>query len=211
MEETSVLDLIGQGGLLMWPIIICSILAAAIIGERLWALRADKITPKHLVAQVWSLVKSNKLDAKKLRELKSSSPLGRILSVGLINSKHGRDIMKECIEEVAQHEVHEMERFLNVLGTIAAITPLLGLLGTVLGMIEVFSTIVLQGTGNAAVLAGGISKALVTTAAGLFVAIPALFFHRFLLRRVDELTIYMEREAIKLVDVVTGDRENDRQ
>lgn len=209
MEETSLFDLISQGGFLMLPIIVCSIIATAIVGERLWSLRSDKIAPKQLVGKVWGWVKANQLDGKRLKELKADSPLGRILAVGLINSKHGRDIMKESIQEVATHEIHSMERYLSSLGTIAAISPLLGLLGTVIGMIEVFSTIVLQGTGNANVLAGGISKALVTTAAGLFVAIPSLFFHRFLVRRVDELTIYMEQEAIKLVDVVHGDRESD--
>lgn len=211
MEETSLFALILQGGLLMIPIVLCSIIAMAIIGERLWALRSEKITPTNLVSQVWGWIKAGQLNAKRIKELKSNSPLGRVLAVGLVNSKHGRDIMKESIEEVATHEIHEMEKFLSSLGTIAAISPLLGLLGTVVGMIDVFSTIVLQGTGNAAVLAGGISKALVTTAAGLFVAIPALFFHRFLTRRVDELTVFMEQEAIKLVDVMHGDRESDSE
>jgi len=165
--------------------------------------------PKHLVAQVWNWVKNNQMDAKKLKELKTGSPLGKVLAAGLVNTKHGREIMKESIEEVASHEVHEMERYMNVLGTIAAISPLLGLLGTVVGMIKVFAAIVLQGTGDAAVLAGGISEALMTTAAGLCVAIPCLFFHRFLTRRIEEIAVYMEQEAIKLVDVIHGDREAD--
>jgi biopolymer transport protein ExbB len=113
--------------------------------------------------------------------------------------------MKESIEETAGHVIHEMERYLNTLGTIAVVTPLLGLLGTVIGMIKVFSALQLEGTGNAAVLAGGISQALITTAAGLTVAIPSLFFYRFFVRRVDELVIEMEREAIKLVDVIHSD------
>lgn len=135
--------------------------------------------------------------------------MGRIIAAGLMNSKHGREIMKESIEDVADHEIHELEKYLSALGTIAAITPLLGLLGTVIGMIKVFTAIVVQGTGNASVLAGGISEALLTTAAGLVVAIPALFFHRFLTRKIEELTVTMEREAIKLVDVMHGDREVD--
>lgn len=209
MEETGLFGLIGQGGLLMWPIIICSIVALAIIVERFITLRTQKVIPKQLVAQVWNWVKKNQMDAQKLRELKGGSPLGRVLAVGLVNSKHGRSLMKESIEEAATHELHEMERYLTALGTVAVITPLLGLLGTVVGMIDVFSAIVLQGTGNAAILAGGISKALVTTAAGLFAAIPSLFFHRFFVRKIDELAITMEQEAIKLVDVLQGDRESE--
>ncbi|MOA32015.1 Biopolymer transport protein ExbB [compost metagenome] len=117
--------------------------------------------------------------------------------------------MKECIEEAAARVIHELERYLNALGTIAGIAPLLGLLGTVLGMIDIFSAFIGNSTANASVLAGGISKALITTAAGLMVAIPALFFHRFLQRRVDELVVGMEQEAIKLVEVVQGDRDVD--
>ncbi len=207
MTETSLLDIIASGGLLMWPIILCSIIAVAISAERLWTLRKSRVIPPHLVGQVWGWVKKNKLNNQKIKELRSDSPLGRVLAAGLINAKHGRDLMKESIVDVANHEIHELERFLNSLGTIAAITPLLGLLGTVIGMIKVFTAIVVQGTGNAAVLAGGISEALVTTAAGLSVAIPALFFHRFLNRRIEEITVTMEREAIKLVDVMHGDRE----
>lgn len=209
MAETSLWDLILDGGWLMWPIILCSVVSLAVIVERFWALRASQIMPKHLVAQVWNWVKNNQMDAKKLKELKTGSPLGKVLAAGLVNTKHGREIMKESIEEVASHEVHEMERYMNVLGTIAAISPLLGLLGTVVGMIKVFAAIVLQGTGDAAVLAGGISEALMTTAAGLCVAIPCLFFHRFLTRRIEEIAVYMEQEAIKLVDVIHGDREAD--
>jgi biopolymer transport protein ExbB len=128
---------------------------------------------------------------------------------GMNNSRHGRDIMKESIQEEASHVVHDMERFLNPLGTIAAITPLLGLLGTVIGMIKVFTEIMIQGTGNAGVLAGGISEALITTAAGLSVAIPALVMHRYFQRRVDSLVLTMEQESIKLVEAIHGDREVD--
>lgn len=207
VEETGLIDLVVQGGLLMGPIVICSVVAAAIVGERFWALRREKIIPRQLTATVWKWVKSNQMDGEKLKELKGGSPLGKVLAAGLVNSKHGRDAMKESIMEVALHEVHEMERYLTALGTIAAITPLLGLLGTVLGMIDVFGQIVLQGTGSATALAGGISKALVTTAAGLIVAIPALFFHRYFERLIDELTVTMEQEAIRLVDVIAGERE----
>ena len=209
MAEASLWDVMKEGGWLMWPIILCSVVAMAIIVERFWALRSSYIIPKHLVAQVWGWVKNNQMDAGKLKEMKAGSPLGKVLAAGLVNTKHGRDIMKESIEEVASHEVHEMERYMSVLGSIAAISPLLGLLGTVFGMIKVFTAIVLQGTGNAAVLAGGISEALLTTAAGLCVAIPSLFFHRFLTRRIEEISVFMEQEAIKLVDVIHGEREAD--
>jgi len=209
VAETSLLDVLKEGGLLMWPIILCSVVSLAIIVERFWALRSSHIIPKQLVSQVWGWVKNSQLDARKLKELKTGSPLGKVLAAGLVNTKHGREIMKESIQEVASHEVHEMERYMTVLGSIAAIAPLLGLLGTVFGMIRVFTAIVLQGTGNAAVLAGGISEALLTTAAGLCVAIPSLFFHRFLTRRIEEISVFMEQEAIKLVDVIHGDREAD--
>nr|WP_286674900.1 MotA/TolQ/ExbB proton channel family protein [Pseudomonas subflava] len=194
---------------MMLPIILCSIAAAGIIAERLWTLRASRIAPPHLLGQVWLWIKEKKLTNDKLKELRANSPLGQVLAAGLANSKHGREIMKECIEEAAARVIHELERYLNALGTIAGVAPLLGLLGTVLGMIDIFSAFMGSNMANAAVLAGGIAKALITTAAGLFVAIPALFFHRFLQRRVDELVVGMEQEAIKLVEVVQGDRDVD--
>lgn len=193
----------------MLPIILCSIAAAGIIAERLWTLRPARVTPSHLLGQVWLWIKDKKLTNERLKELRSHSPLGQILAAGLANSKHGREIMKECIEEAAARVIHELERYLNALGTIAGIAPLLGLLGTVLGMIDIFSAFMGANMANAAQLASGISKALITTAAGLMVAIPALFFHRFLQRRVDELVVGMEQEAIKLVEVVQGDRDVD--
>ena len=202
-------ELVKAGGWMMLPIILCSIAAAGIIAERLWTLRPARITPSHLLGQVWLWIKDKQLNSQKLRELRASSPLGEILAAGLANSKHGREIMKECIEEAAARVVHELERYLNALGTIAGIAPLLGLLGTVLGMIDIFSAFMGSNMANASVLAGGIAKALITTAAGLFVAIPALFFHRFLQRRVDELVVGMEQEAIKLVEVLQGDRDVD--
>jgi len=190
----------------MIPIILCSIISVAICVERFWTLRPAQVSPRNLLAQVWSWVRSNQMDNRRLREIRDASPLGQILVAGLSNSRRGRDIMRESIEETASHVVHELERYLNTLGTIAVITPLLGLLGTVIGMIRVFSALQLEGTGNAAVLAGGISQALITTAAGLTVAIPTLFFYRFFVRRVDELVVQMEQEAIKLVDVIHNDR-----
>jgi biopolymer transport protein ExbB len=199
-------ELVQAGGWLMIPILLCSVIAAAITVERFWTLRAEQVAPRNLLAQVWTWIKNNEMDNRRLREVKSGSPLGQILAAGITSHRRGRDVMKESIEEVANHVVHELERYLNTLGTVAAITPLLGLLGTVIGMIKVFSAIQLEGTGNAAVLAGGISEALITTAAGLTVAIPSLFFYRYFQRKVDELVIYMEQEALKLVEVLNGDR-----
>lgn len=200
------LEILKSGGWLMLPIVLCSIVAAAIVAERFWTLRMGRLAPAGLIDQVRQWLSQGKLDATRLQGLTDSSPLGRILATGLVNSRRSREIMKESIEEVAAQVVHDLERFLNTLGTIAAITPMLGLLGTVVGMIDVFTSIMVNGAGNTALLAGGISKALITTAAGLTVAIPAMFFHRFFVRRVDEITVTMEQQAIHLVDFVHGDR-----
>ena len=203
----TVWELVKSGGWMMLPIILSSIVALAITAERLWTLRASRVAPAHLVGQVWRWMKDKQLNKDKLKELRENSPLGEILAAGLANSRHGREIMKESIEEAASRVIHELERYISTLGTIAAMAPLLGLLGTVLGMIDIFSSF--MGTSmatNPAVMAGGISKALVTTASGLIVAIPALFFHRLLQRRIDDLVVGMEQEAIKLVEVVQGER-----
>ena len=199
-------ELLQSGGWLMIPIIGCSVIALAICLERIWVLQKDKVAPANLLAQVWELARKNELGAEQLNKIRNQSALGKIIVAGLNSSSHGREIMKESIQEAASHVVHELERFLSALGTIASIAPLLGLLGTVIGMIKVFSEIMLQGTGNANVLAGGISEALITTAAGLAVAIPSLMFHRYFQRKVDTLLVEMEQEAIKLVEIVHGDR-----
>lgn len=205
-RDIIVFELVKSGGWLMFPILLSSVIAMAIIFERLWTLRPSRIAPKTTLSRVWKLIKNNNLDKRKLEELKSGSPLGEILAAGLSNARSGREIMKESIEEQASKVIHDLGRYLNALGTIAAVAPLLGLLGTVIGMIDVFTVLMTQGTGNAGVLAGGISKALITTAAGLSVAIPALIFHRFFTRRIDELVIAMEQDAIKLVEVLQGER-----
>jgi biopolymer transport protein ExbB len=208
-KEYSVLELIQSGGWLMLPIIACSVLALAIIVERFWMLRITRVLPRHLVTQVWTWVRNRQLDAAKLHALRSGSPLGRILAAGLVNLRHERAIMKEAIEDSGRHVVLELERYLNTLGTIAAITPLLGLQGTVVGMIEMFATLEAVGAGNPAALSGGIGKALVTTAAGLSVAIPSLFFYRYFRGKVDVLVMRMEQEAMKMVEVLHGEREQD--
>jgi biopolymer transport protein ExbB len=202
-----VFEIIKSGGWMMWPLMICSIGAMAIIAERFWTLRKSKIVPEDLVVQVWKLHKDNRLDDVTLRRLKASSPLGRIIAAGVGNSAHGREIMKESIEDVGRQVTHDLERFLDALGLIAEVSPLLGLLGTVFGMIEIFSQLMQHGAGDPTVLAGGISVALITTATGLSVAIPSLIFHRYFLRRVDEYVINMEAEALRLVEMMHGERE----
>jgi len=200
-----VFEIIKAGGWLMFPIVLCSIVAIAIIVERYWVLRLAKVMPKDQLPKVWVWIKNHELDSAKIKELKNGSLFGYILSSGLTASKHGREAMKDATQEAGNHVAHEMEKFLSTLGTIAAIAPLLGLLGTVLGMIEVFTAIMVQGSGNTGVLAGGISQALITTATGLSVAIPAVIFHRALSRRVDDLLIIMEQDSAKLVDAIHSD------
>ncbi|MCV6625932.1 MAG: MotA/TolQ/ExbB proton channel family protein [Cellvibrionaceae bacterium] len=205
------LEIVIAGGWVMGILVLCSIAVIAISVERYWTLNPEKIAPKNTLGQVWHWIKNNQLDGQRLRELKQSSELGRILAAGLSNSRYGRDVMKDSIVEAANGVVHEMERYLGALGTIASISPLLGLLGTVLGMIKVFTAIVLEGSGNTSALAGGISEALITTAAGLCVAIPAMMLHRFFSRRVDTLVVAMEQEAVKLVDALHSERRVDVQ
>lgn len=190
----------------MLPIILCSVVAAAIIAERMWSLQRKRVLPADLAEKVWFWAKNNKLDDNHLRALQTSSPLGQVLAAGLVNRDEHRDLIKESIEDTGRHVVHDLERYLNSLGTIAAITPLLGLLGTVIGMVKVFAAITSHGVGNPAVLAGGISEALITTAAGLSVAIPALIGYRYLRGRVDSLVVNMEKEAMKLLESIHAER-----
>ena len=199
-------ELVQAGGWLMIPILLCSVISLAIITERFWTLRKTKVIPAKLVAGIWHLLNKDALTEKHISEIEKGSPLGRVLAAGLINRHLSRDLVRESIEETGRFVVHEMERFLNTLGTISTITPLLGLLGTVIGMIKVFTAITTVGVGDPGQLAGGISEALITTAAGLTVAIPSLIFHRHLKRKIDELVVGMEQEAMKLVEFLHGDR-----
>ena len=202
-------ELVQSGGWLMLPILLCSMIAFAIIVERTWSLQKQKICPNDLVATIWKLEKQNKLNPGEIDRLREASPLGKILAAGLVNLRHERVIMKESIEETGRQVVNELERYLNTLGTIASITPLLGLLGTVIGMIKVFAAITTAGVGDPAVLAGGISEALITTATGLSVAIPSLIFYRHFRGRVEGLVCIMEAESIKMVEVLHGAREKE--
>lgn len=198
------LEIVQAGGWLMLPIIACSIVAAAIVLERLWTLQHKRVLPSNLVQQVRQWAVTEQLDPKHLQRLHQSSPLGQMLATGLANRHQPREVVKESIEDAGRHVVHELERYLSPLGTIAAISPLMGLLGTVIGMIKVFAAITANGVGNPGVLAGGISEALITTAAGLSVAIPALIGYRYLRARVDALVVQMEKETIKFLETMSA-------
>ncbi len=201
-------EIIKSGGWLMLPLILCSITAMGIIGERFWTLQRDKILPPQLIPQIWQLIQSNQINDLAIRQLRANSPLGMILATGLSNRQHSREVMKSRIEETGRQVVHELERFLTTLGSIALISPLLGLLGTVSGIIQIFAALMTNGLGNPAVLAGGIGVALITTAAGLTVAIPSVFFHRYFERLVDDYVLKMEEESIKLMDMIHGELES---
>jgi biopolymer transport protein ExbB len=192
-------EIIKAGGPVMWPIIALSITAAAILLERLWSLQDERVMPKELTDKVWKLVENGQLTDRHVAALAQNSALGQILAAGLASRHRSRDYIKEAIEDTGRHVVHELERFLNMLGTIAAVSPLLGLLGTVIGIITAFNAITHQGVGDPKVLSGGIGQALIATAAGLIVAIPSLMGYRYLRGKVDALVISMEKEALKLV------------
>ena len=195
-------EIVTAGGIVMAPIILCSILALAIILERFWTLREQRVVPAELTDKVWQWVENRSLSDKQIMALEQHSPLGRVLAAGLANRHRDRAVMIEAIEDAGRHVTHDLERYLNMLGTIAAISPLLGLLGTVTGMIRTFKAITVAGVGNPAAMAGGIAEALLTTAAGLLVAIPALVAYRYLRGRVDAHVIQMEKESIKLVQAI---------
>jgi biopolymer transport protein ExbB len=198
------IEIIQAGGWLMLPIILCSVVAVAITIERIWTLQPRRVLPKGLATRVWEWARDRQLDQKHLDILAANSPMGQVLAAGLANRHQEREVLKEKVQDTGRHVVHELERYLNTLGTIAAITPLLGLLGTVIGMVKVFTAITTAGVGNPGVLAGGISEALITTAAGLSVAIPSLIAYRYLRGRVDALVVEMEKEAMKLIDALHG-------
>ena len=202
------LEIIEAGGWVMLPIIACSVVAMAIVLERSWTLRRRRIMPDNLVSSIWHLYRSGQLTEPRIQEIRDASPLGRMLAAGIANRLHSREIMKDSINDTGRQVVAGLERYLNTLGTIASVSPFLGLLGTVLGIIDVFGVISGGGVGNAVVLSGGIAKALITTAAGLMVAIPALMFHRFFNSKVNRLAIAMEEQALRLVEVMKGERED---
>ncbi len=202
-------EMVKSGGWLMLPLLLASTLALAIILERAWTLRSRRVAPPDLLADVWTQLQAGELKGDALKRLQDGSPLGTLLAAGLINARHGRGIMKESIENAASGVVHELERYLSLLGTIALISPLLGLLGTVVGIIDAFLVASSGSLGDPTALAAGISKALVSTAGGIFVAIPAMVMHRYYVRHISSLTVAMEQQSVKLVDMLHGDREVD--
>ncbi|NNM60585.1 MAG: MotA/TolQ/ExbB proton channel family protein [Steroidobacteraceae bacterium] len=195
-------EIIRAGGGFMWPIVLCSIAAVAIILERLWALQTSRVIPRDLGRKVWNWIESDQVNAEFIQALERNSPLGKLLAIGLANRHRPRELMVERLEDGGRHVVHDLERFLNTLGTIAAVAPLLGLLGTVAGIIHAFNAITAGGLGDPRLLSGGIGEALITTAAGLTVAIPSLISYRYLRGKVERLVIQMEKEATKLVDAL---------
>lgn len=207
VESRGLFELIQAGGFAMWPLILCSVAALAIIGERLWSLQRKYICPPNLVPQVRQWLERNELDDGHIDLVRRSSPLGRVVAAGLINRHHSREVIKEAVEDAGRHAAPELERYLRTLGTIAAIAPFLGLLGTVLGMIEMFAGISTRGVGDPSIVAGGISQALIATATGLTVAIPSVMFYRFFRGKVTALLLDMEQEALQLIEILQGARE----
>jgi biopolymer transport protein ExbB len=195
-------EIVQAGGALMWPIMLCSIVAAAITLERLWTLQDRRVLPPDLMQKVWTLVEAHQINDKVILALEQNSPLGRLLAAGLQNRHRPREILMERLEDTGRHVVYELERYLNTLGTIAGVSPLLGLLGTVTGIIKAFNAINAGGAGDPRLLSGGIAEALVATAAGLCVAIPSLILYRYLRGRVERIVVEMEKNALRLVDAV---------
>ncbi len=195
-------EIVRAGGWMMGPIILFSIIAAAIILERLWTLQDRRVLPPDLTKRVWQLIEANQVNEQVISALAQNSPLGKVLAAGLANRHRTREALMERLEDAGRHVVHELERFINTLGTIAGVAPLLGLLGTVGGIIKAFNAINAGGNGDPRMLSGGIAQALVTTAAGLCVAIPALIGYRYLRGRVDRIVIEIEKDAIMLADAL---------
>lgn len=191
------------GGWAMVPILICSAVALAIVLERCWTLRRSSVLPPGLGDEVRQWARAGQLDPKHLETLSSGSPLGELLAAALAVRRQPREIIKERIEDTGRHVVHRMERYLNTLGTIALIGPLLGLFGTVIGLIRMFMEVMGGGIGDPAKMAGGIGEALICTASGLTVAIPAYVLHRYFRSRVAGYCVQMEKQATALLDDLT--------
>jgi biopolymer transport protein ExbB len=195
-------EIIRAGGVFMWPIVMCSVVAVAIVCERFWTLQSSRVIPRDLSQMVWNWIETDQLNDKLIAALELNSPLGQLLANGLKNRNKPRNMMVERLEDGGRHVVHELERYLNTLGTIAAVAPLLGLLGTVAGIIHAFNAITANGLGDPRTLSGGIGEALITTAAGLTVAIPSLIAYRYLRGKVERLVVLMEKEAMRMVDAL---------
>lgn len=196
------LELVIAGGWVMVPILLLAVVAFGICAERAWTLRRSEVLPPGLGEEVRQWARSRQLDPKHLEILRANSPLGTLLAAALEVRQRPREQVKERVEDIGRHLIHELERYLPTLGTIAAVAPLLGLLGTVSGMIRMFLGILETGVGDPERLAGGIGEALISTAAGLVVAIPALVLYRWYRARVAAYVVEMEKEAIALVDII---------
>ena len=196
------LELVKAGGWPMIPLLLLAVVALAIVVERFWTLRRKEVMPPGLGAEVRSWAARGQLDPAHIESLRRNSPLGALLAAALDARNRPREQIRERLEDVGRHLVHRMEKYLNALGTIAAAGPLLGLLGTVVGMIQMFLGILDHGVGDVNQLAGGIGKALVCTATGMIVAIPALMFHRYFRGRIGGYAIEMEQEATALLDAL---------
>jgi biopolymer transport protein ExbB len=186
----------------MWPILLCSVIAAAIILERLWTLQPRRVVPPDLTRRIWALVEAGQVSDKVIAALQTNSPLGKLLAMGLSCRHRPRAVMMERLEDEGRHVAQDLDRFLNTLGTIAGVAPLMGLLGTVTGIIKAFNAIYEGGMGDPRLLSGGISEALITTAAGLSVAIPSYIAYRYLRGRVDRIVSQMERDVIRFADAL---------
>lgn len=198
--------LIQAAGWPIWPIILASVIGMGIIGERLWALRVEMVAPRDLLPKVVQEYQKSGVSKDMLAHLGQHSPLGQILAAGLRNHKSSREVMKGSLEEAGRAVAHDLDRYLTTLGTIASMSPLLGLFGTVVGMIEIFGSSSPAGGSNPAQLAHGISVALYNTAFGILVAVPSMIFYRYFRAKVDALVIEMELQALKLVETIHGER-----
>ena len=198
-------EIIKAAGWPIWPLIIASVVALAIIGERFWELRRDIVAPSNLLPELQKLLRQGGVTKEMLFKLEQDSPLGQIFASALANAKNSREVTKEAIEETGRAVAHKLERYLPILGTIATVAPLLGLLGTVIGMVELFGSFTNSGH-DVAQFARGISVALYNTATGIVVAVPAMIAYRYFRSKVDDLLVDMEQQAIKLVEILHGQR-----
>jgi biopolymer transport protein ExbB len=203
-------ELVLAGGPFMWPIILCSIIAAGIIVERIWTLQRRRVMPPDLTRRIWALVEAGQANDKVIAALEVNSPLGKLLATGLANRHRPRAVLMERLEDAGRHVAHDLDRFINTLGTIAGVAPLLGLLGTVTGIIKAFEAIHSQGLGDPRILSGGISEALLTTAAGLLVAIPSQVAYRYLRGRVDSTVVQIEKDVLRFAEAL-NDRADARR
>ena len=198
-------DIINAAGWPIWPLIFASVVALAIIIERLWSLRENVIAPNDLLSEVQKMITKDGVKKESIRSLQNHSMLGEIFASALNNYNNSSEIIKEAIEETGRAVNHKLERYLSTLGTIATVAPLLGLFGTIIGMVELFSSFTSSGH-DVAVFARGISIALYNTAGGIVVAVPAMIAYRFFRSKIDNLVVEMEQQAIKLVEIINGQR-----